>query len=159
MTQPLATSRKMTATRELGRLVPRAFTRTCWWRFAQDRRRGYIRRLGAPPDERQALLISQMVEAEWNKLKTEHEAGTAVGKDRFELMRMSAEWSRQLMLLNRDLVNATPALSPAASRLAAEAAGRTALAEYNDRRVLAAKASKTVYDIHNLEASSEEAAE
>jgi hypothetical protein len=108
MTEQAGILRRSSRRQEIGRLMPRAFTKTCFWRFGQDRRRGYIRRLGAPPDERQALLITQMVEAEWNKLRLEHEAKSATGKAGLERMRLSAEWSRQLLLLDRDLARATP---------------------------------------------------
>jgi hypothetical protein len=98
--------------REIGRLQPRTFREEGWWRFSRDRRRGYVRRLGGPPDERQGLLISQLVTAEWNKLKCEHEARGVSGKAAYDLMKLAAEWSRQLLLLDRDLARTMPPPAP-----------------------------------------------
>jgi hypothetical protein len=116
MTERRGNSRILTQRREIGRSTPRAFTRTCWWRFASDRRGGYIRRVGGQPDERQGLIIAQMIEAEWNKLRCEHEARSATGKAAYELMKLAAEWSRQLLLLDRALASATPRPVPAKAR-------------------------------------------
>jgi hypothetical protein len=106
MSEPHAVSRMLTQRRELGRLTPRRFTQTARWRFNADRRGSYLRRIGGPPDERQALIIAQMVSAEWQALVCEHNAAKAAEADAeaaTKALRLAAEFRRQLMLLDRDL--------------------------------------------------------
>ena len=93
----------LTQRHELGRLTPRRFSQTARWRFNQDRRGGYLRRIGGPPDERQALIISQMIGAEWQALVCEHNAANADVRAATEALRLAAEFRRQLLLLDRDL--------------------------------------------------------
>jgi hypothetical protein len=127
MSEPHAGARILTHRRQLGRLTPRRFTRPAWYRFSRDRRAGYIRRIGSDPDERQALLIEQMVQAEWSALVCDRRvaeaearvaeakgarAKTNAAKDGLEAMRRAAEFRRMLILLDRDLNRATPRPAP-----------------------------------------------
>jgi hypothetical protein len=75
MTEPHAAARVMTQRREMGRMMPRGFTRTCWWRFSQDRRRRYLALLPGPPSDVQAARIDSLVRLEWSALKAEAEGG------------------------------------------------------------------------------------
>lgn len=105
--EPHVASRMLTQRRELGRLNPRRFTQTARWRFNADRRGSYLRRVGGQPDERQALIIAQMIGAEWQALVCEHNAANADARTATEALRLAAEYRRQLMLLDRDLALTT----------------------------------------------------
>jgi hypothetical protein len=112
MVEPRETSQILTHRREVGRSTPRRFSRHAWWRFRQDRRAGYIRRIGCEPSERQALLIDQMVVAEWQALELEAKARGDTGRDQLESLRLATECRRRLLLLDRDLASTTRAKTP-----------------------------------------------
>jgi hypothetical protein len=101
----LARPRSVSYRNVLGRYVPKRFSAPSRWRFVRDRQAGYLRRIGGGvPTEHQALIIQQLIEAEWSKLRCEHEAKNVAGKAVYELLRLAAEWSRQVLLLDRALV-------------------------------------------------------
>jgi hypothetical protein len=103
MSEPLVASRMLTGRRELGRLTPRRYTQTARWRFNADRRGSYLRRIGGPPDERQALIVDQMINAEWRALVCENKATNAEAGAAMRQEQLATEWRRQLLLLDRDL--------------------------------------------------------
>jgi hypothetical protein len=102
------TRSKVSYRNPLGRLRPVSFSDKSLSRFRDDRIGEYRERIGGEGDERQRLIIEQMISAEWQKLRCENEAQRATGKDAYDLMRLAAEWSRQLILLDRNLASATP---------------------------------------------------
>jgi len=84
-------------------MVPRSFSAPCRWRFDRDRRAAYVKRCGGSLSEAQALIVDQLIAAEWMALKTERDAAAVQGRDRIDLMRLAAEHRRQVLLLNRDI--------------------------------------------------------
>jgi hypothetical protein len=116
MTAPhsLARPRTLTPRNPLGRYIPKAVSEPARWRFTRDRREGYLRRIGGAPDERQALIITQMIDAEWQAWVCERKAAEANARVATEALRLAAEFRRQLMLLDRDLARTTT--SPAAMK-------------------------------------------
>jgi hypothetical protein len=104
MTEEHAKTRRNSRRSAIGRMVPRSFSEPCRWRFDRDRRAGYVRRCGGALTDAQALIVDQMIRAEWLALRTERDAAEAAEpRDRAELLRLAAEHRRQLLLLNRDL--------------------------------------------------------
>jgi|SRR6516165_6232993 hypothetical protein len=99
----------VTKWRQLGRLTPRRYdSQQSWHRFARDRRGTLIERVGGKPDIHQAHLIDQMCHVEWQALKLESEAETAkTAKDHYGRLRLAADYRRQLLLLDRELVAAS----------------------------------------------------
>lgn len=93
---------------KVGRYRPVCFGPSSWWRFSQDRRRRYLSSLPAPPDERQALAIEQLIEAEWLARRAEHDAENAASnRDRYYARRLGADMRKQTLLWLRELNAAT----------------------------------------------------
>src|SRR6516164_11579003 len=109
----LASARTHTHRDPLGRYTPVSFSPNARWKFVRSRRASYVRRIGGDPDEREALIISQMIEAEWSALQAEAEARQLTGKLRLASLRIAAEHRRQLLLLDRDLAATTRARAAA----------------------------------------------
>src|SRR5215831_8383103 len=86
----------------LGRYMPQSFNIRARWKFAQARRAEYLRRVGGDPDDRQVLIISSMIEAEWSALQSEAQAKEEIGRLRLASLRIAAEHRRQIILLDRD---------------------------------------------------------
>jgi hypothetical protein len=89
-----------------------------------------VRRVGGEPDERQALLIAQMVAVEWSALEAEATARTLSGRPQIDALKLGAEFRRQLLLLDRDLAWATRAREAAASAVPAISTSAKSLAEH-----------------------------
>ena len=98
-----------------GRYMPARISPHSRWRFIRDRRAALLRRIGgAPPDERQALTISMLIDAEWALTVAQHDAEAAPDmRTRTESMRLAADARKQILLWNRELVAATPQPSAA----------------------------------------------
>src|SRR5215472_795537 len=100
MTEPHAAAQNLTRRREMGRLMPRRFSKTAWWRFSRDRRRRYLDKLPAPPSNEQATRIDSLVRLEWNALKAEAEDSIAANREGREhrrlLDRMLADFERSI---------------------------------------------------------------
>jgi hypothetical protein len=115
MSQQVATVRRITRKGLLGRMAPRTFSRQGRHRFDRDRRASLVARCGGKVTERQALIIDQMVAAEWGALLAERDAARAPDpKDRAVAGKVATEARRLLLLLDRDLDRATPAPAPPA---------------------------------------------
>jgi hypothetical protein len=115
MTEAHETSRIRTNASELGRITPRRFSAPAKWRFRQDRRTAYLRRCGGEPSERQAMIIDQMLTSEWTALQLEAKAKNETGKAALDMLRVAAEYRRQLLLLDKELAGTTrrqPAARP-----------------------------------------------
>ena len=93
-----------------GRYMPARISPHSRWRFQRDRRAGLLRRIGGgPPDERQALAISMLIDAEWALTVASHDAEAAPDvRTRTEAMRLAADARKQVLLWDRALVSATP---------------------------------------------------
>ena len=93
-----------------GRYMPARISPHSRWQFIRDRRAALLRRIGgAPPDERQALTISMLIDAEWALTVAQHDAEAAPDmRTRTKSMRLAADARKQILLWNRELVTATP---------------------------------------------------
>ena len=102
---------RISALSQTGRYQPASVSPHSRWRFIRDRRAGLLSRIGGgPPDERQALTINMLVDAEWALTVAQHDAEAATdARTRLEAMRLAADARKQLLLWNRELVAATPA--------------------------------------------------
>jgi hypothetical protein len=100
MTKPLATAQYRSRKSEMGRPMPRRFSKPAWWRFARDRRRRYLGQLGGQPSEAQASLIDTLVQLEWSALAAENEGGLQAFRESREhrrlLARLLADFERSL---------------------------------------------------------------
>jgi hypothetical protein len=92
-----------------GRYMPARISPHSRWRFQRDRRAALLRRIGGKPDERQALAISMLIDAEWALTVAQHDAEAAPdARTRIEAMRLAADARKQVLLWDRALVSATP---------------------------------------------------
>jgi hypothetical protein len=82
MTDPLAPARSRPISRRkpLGRLASRSSSRQARSRFVSDRLAECISRIGGPPNEHQAALIEEMIEAEWSGLQFKRRAKDAYAR-------------------------------------------------------------------------------
>jgi hypothetical protein len=128
----LARPRSVSHRNVLGRYVPKRFSAPSRWRFVRDRQAGYVRRVGGGvPTEHQALIIQQMIDAEWSALicdrraaeadrraaeATSARAKTSAAKDARDALSQAVNFRRLLLLLDRDLARATPRPAPPTER-------------------------------------------
>jgi hypothetical protein len=97
--------------------MPKVTTPTTRWRHSRTRRDEYLRRIDSEPDDRQALIISSMIDAEWNAYVCEIKAHEADPATAAKMLRLAAEWRRQLLLLDRDLdLTCRRSLEPSSER-------------------------------------------
>jgi len=129
----LVPSRPGTARNPLGRYKPTNSSAKTRWRFVRERRTEYLRRVGGVADDRERLLITQMIEAEWSALLSEAEARQLEGKLRLASLRIAAEHRRQLLLLDRDLVVAIRERERREERAAGHQVAPASLAEHLGR--------------------------
>jgi hypothetical protein len=88
----------------LGRYSPKTFTTASRWHYVRDRRSVYLRRVGGEPDDRQTLIISSMIAAEWSALKAEALV-SELTEERLQIstLRVAQQYRQHLALLDRDL--------------------------------------------------------
>jgi hypothetical protein len=123
MTKPLATAQYRSRKSEMGRPMPRRFSKPAWWRFARDRRRRYLAQIDGQPSDAQASLIDTLVQLEWSALAAEHEGG-------LQAFRESREHRRLLARLLADFERSfSSAQASASSAAAANDPTRRALGE------------------------------
>ena len=103
---------RITHGRQLGRHMPRTFTRKSWWLFLSRRRTALVGTVGGQPDERQGRLIETLIRVEWAALESEETARTLKGKAKIDALRLAAEYRRQMLLLDRDLARTLPKPAP-----------------------------------------------
>ena len=77
----------------------------------QERRALLVERVGGKPDERQAALIEEMINTEWQALRLEAQALSEAGKVMLLTMKLAAEYRRLYRLADRDL-DRNPARPP-----------------------------------------------
>jgi hypothetical protein len=92
----------------LGRYAPKRINEHSRWRFLRKHRAESIRRIGGPPDERQALAIDMLAKSEWTLFVAEHDAAAAPSaRARGEALRVANDARKQVLLWNRELTAAT----------------------------------------------------
>jgi hypothetical protein len=100
MTKPLATAQYRSRKSEMGRSMPRRFSKSAWWRFARDRRRRYLAQIGDRPTDAQASLIDTLVQLEWSALAAENQGGLQAFRESREhrrlLARLTADFERSM---------------------------------------------------------------
>jgi hypothetical protein len=106
----MGASTRISARNLTGRYMPARISPHSRWRFQRDRRAALLRRIGGgPPDERQALAISMLIDAEWALTVAQHDAEAASdARTRIEAMRLGSDARKQVLLWDRALVSATP---------------------------------------------------
>jgi hypothetical protein len=122
MAESHATVQIQTRRAEMGRPMPRRFSKTAWWRFARDRRRRYLLELPGPPTNEQAARIESLVHLEWSSLKCAAEGGLVGLREMREHRRL---FERLLADHVRSLAPQRARKSKPAEHLAQRTAGRT----------------------------------
>ncbi len=98
-----------------GRYMPARISAHSRWRFQRDRRAALLRRIGGgPPNERQALAISMLIDCEWAAFVAEHDTNIAPSaKLRILALRLASDARKQVLLWHRELTAASKVTPPA----------------------------------------------
>jgi hypothetical protein len=125
-----AAARQRTSLRfEVDTYVPRQFTRTTKMRFLRDRRQRYLSRISGQPSDGQVAMALTLASLEYAALSAERE-------NTLQSLREAREHRR---LLLRVLGDFERSLIPKPLGAAAQ---RAEMAEFNARRVMAARGGK-----------------
>jgi hypothetical protein len=109
---------------EIGRPMPRRFSRPARIRFERDRRRRYLAELPCgPPTNQQAARIESLIRCEWFALKAEAEGTLQGDREAREHRRLL---DRLLVDFERGLAPSAPPQKTLAEHLAAKQAAREA---------------------------------